>query len=44
MKVIELSEAERAKWRAATEPVIAEFVQWAGPLGAKLIEDARKLK
>lgn len=44
MKVIELTDAERARWRAATKPVIAEFVQWAGPLGEKLITEAQALK
>ncbi|WP_337998018.1 TRAP transporter substrate-binding protein DctP [Oleispirillum naphthae] len=44
MKVVELTDAERAAWRAATKPVIAEFVQWTGPIGQKLIDEALKLK
>jgi C4-dicarboxylate-binding protein DctP len=43
MKVIELTDAERARWRAATQPVIAEFSEWAGPLGATLVKEAQAL-
>ena len=44
MKVIELTDAERARWREATKPVIADFIQWSGPLGEKLVKEAQALK
>ncbi|MBN2751115.1 MAG: TRAP transporter substrate-binding protein DctP [Rhodospirillaceae bacterium] len=44
MKVVELTAAERAAWRSATKPVIAQYVEWTGPLGQKLIDEAHKLQ
>jgi len=42
-KVIDLSEAERQKWREATKPVVDTYKARAGALGAKLVALAAKL-
>ncbi len=43
MKVVDITPAELAQWRNATAPVIEAYIKEAGPLGAQLIEAARKL-
>ena len=44
MKVVDLSDAQRAEWRKAAEPVVDFYIQQSGPLGEKLISEARKLQ
>ena len=44
MKVIELTPEERAQWRAASKPVISEFIQWTGPMGKTMIDEAEALQ
>ncbi len=43
MKVVDITPAELDQWRKATAPVIETYIKEAGPLGAQLIEAARKL-
>jgi C4-dicarboxylate-binding protein DctP len=44
MKVIELSDAQRKAFQDASASVIDDFIKEAGPLGRKLVEEARKLQ
>lgn len=44
MKVIELSDAERAQWRKASSTVVDDFEKRAGSLGVQLVKAAKKLK
>lgn len=43
MKVVDLTPADLEQWRKATAPVIEAYIKEAGPLGAQLIDAARKL-
>jgi C4-dicarboxylate-binding protein DctP len=43
MKVIELTPAEHERWRKSAAPVVDTYIKNAGPLGAQLVEAARKL-
>ncbi|HHN73049.1 MAG TPA: C4-dicarboxylate ABC transporter substrate-binding protein, partial [Thermopetrobacter sp.] len=43
IKVIDLTEAERDKWRKATRPVVDAYIRNAGELGRRLVEMAGKL-
>ncbi len=43
MKVIDLTDAERQKWREATKSVVDAYKARAGALGAKLVAEAAKL-
>jgi C4-dicarboxylate-binding protein DctP len=44
MKVVQLNDAQRAAWRKATEPVLQNYLKQAGPLGEKMVAEARKLQ
>ena len=44
MKVVDLTDAQRAEWRKAAEPVVDFYIKQSGPLGEKLISEARKLQ
>jgi len=44
MTVVDLSDAERAKWRQATMTVVDEYKKRAGDLGVTLVNEARALK
>jgi C4-dicarboxylate-binding protein DctP len=44
MTVVDLSDAERAKWRQATMTVVDEYKKRAGDLGVRLVNEARALK
>ena len=43
MNVVNLTDAEMAKWQELAEPVVEEYIKNAGPLGRQLVEAARKL-
>ncbi|WP_038035420.1 TRAP transporter substrate-binding protein DctP [Thermopetrobacter sp. TC1] len=43
IKVIDLTEEERDKWRKATRPVVDAYIKNAGELGRKLVDMAGKL-
>ena len=43
INVVELTAEERAKWRAATKPVVERFVKEGGDVAAKVIAAAEKL-
>ncbi|WP_205944501.1 TRAP transporter substrate-binding protein DctP [Pelagibius litoralis] len=42
INIIELTDAERAEWRAATVSVVDRFVSEGGETAAKVVEEARK--
>ncbi len=42
INIIELTDAERAQWRAATTTVVDRFVSEGGPTAAKVVEEAKK--
>jgi len=44
MKVIKLTPEELAKWKEAAEPSVQAFIKDAGEVGAKLVEEIRKLQ
>jgi C4-dicarboxylate-binding protein DctP len=44
MKVVQLTDEQRAAWRKATEPVLNAYLKQAGGLGEKMVEEARKLQ
>jgi len=44
MKVVRISDADRAAWRAATRSVVDTYIEKAGPLGKKLVAAARALQ
>jgi C4-dicarboxylate-binding protein DctP len=43
MKVVEITPAELERWRKVTNSVVDTYVKGAGPLGAQLVDAARKL-
>lgn len=43
MKVVELSDSERAAWRKASSPVVKAYESRAGDLGSQLVKAAGKL-
>ena len=43
INVIDLTDAERARWREATKPVVDAYKSRAGDLGARLVDEAGKL-
>lgn len=44
MKVIELDDAQRMAFQKASASVVDDFIKSAGPQGAQLVEEARKLQ
>jgi C4-dicarboxylate-binding protein DctP len=44
MKVIELDDAQRGAFQKASASVVDDFIKSAGPQGAQLVEEARKLQ
>ena len=44
MKVIELDDAQRMAFQKASASVVDDFIKSAGPMGAELVEEARKLQ
>lgn len=44
MKVIRLTPEQRKAWRDATAPVLQTYLDLAGPLGEKLVAEAKKLQ
>ena len=44
MKVVDITDAQRDAWREASKSVVDEYVASAGDLGAKLVEEAKKLQ
>lgn len=44
MKVVRLTPEQRAAWREATAPVLKTYLDLAGPLGEKLVAEAKKLQ
>lgn len=42
IKIIELTDAERAQWREATTSVVDRFVNEGGPTAAKVVDEAKK--
>lgn len=43
IKVVDLTDSERNEWRQATMPVVNGYVERAGDLGKKLVEEANRL-
>ncbi len=44
MKVVDITDEQRSAWRAATKSVVDTYISNAGPLGAKLVAEAKKLR
>lgn len=44
MKVVELDDAQRMAFQKASASVVDDFIKSAGPEGARLVEEARKLQ
>ena len=44
MKVVELDDAQRMAFQKASASVVDDFIKSAGPQGAQLVEEARKLQ